>query len=102
MKHYFKYFSRNFRPNIIFLAAKIILLKGISIFILDFSLEGKEIKENTIFDKWDKNGDNKLQFEELPPNARPNFNKADKNNDGTISREEDKAFRTRLKRNTKF
>ena len=102
MKHYFKYFSRNCRPNIIFLAAKIILLKGISIFILNLSLEGKEIKEDTIFDKWDKNGDNKLQFEELPPNARPNFNKADKNNDGTISREEDKAFRTRLKRNTKF
>ena len=47
MKHYFKYFSRNFRPNIIFLAAKIILLKGISIFILNLSLEGKEIKEDT-------------------------------------------------------
>ena len=102
MKYYFKYFSRNCRPNIIFWAAKIILLQGISFFILTLSLEGKEIKRDTIFDKWDKNGDNKLQLDELPPNARPNFNKADQNNDGTISREEDKAFRNRLKRNNNF
>ena len=102
MKYYFKYFSRNCRPNIIFWAAKIILLQGISFFILTLSLEGKEIKRDTIFDKWDKNGDNRLQLDELPPNARPNFNKADQNNDGTISREEDKAFRNRLKRNNNF
>ena len=102
MKYYFKYFSRNCRPNIIFWAAKIILLQGISFFILTLSLEGKEIKRDTIFDKWDKNGDNKLQLDELPPNARPNFNKADQNNDGTISREEDKAFRNRSKRNNNF
>ena len=41
-------------------------------------------------------------MDELPPNARPNFNKADQNNDGTISREEDKAFRNRSKRNNNF
>lgn len=102
MEHYFKYLSSNRRSHIIFWTVKIILLQGISFFILTLSLEGKEIKKNTIFDKWDKNGDNKLQLDELPPNARPNFNKADQNNDGTISREEDKAFRNRLKRNTDF
>ena len=48
MKYYFKYFSRNCRPNIIFWAAKIILLQGISFFILTLSLEGKEIKRDTL------------------------------------------------------
>ena len=67
MKYYFKYFSRNRRPNIIFWTAKIILLKGISFFILTLSLEGKETKRDTIFDKWDKNGDNKLQLDEDHP-----------------------------------
>jgi len=47
------------------------------------------------FDAWDKNGDGQLTKEELPPNVRQNFEKADANNDGMISRKEDSAFRRR-------
>ena len=47
------------------------------------------------FDAWDKNGDGQLTKEELPPNVRQNFEQADANNDGIISREEDSAFRRR-------
>jgi acetyl esterase/lipase len=47
------------------------------------------------FDAWDKNGDGQLTKEELPPNARQNFEKADANSDGAISRDEDSAFRRR-------
>ncbi len=51
-----------------------------------------QVKE-TIFDRWDKNGDGKLIREELPTNAKPNFERADSNNDGFISRQEDALFR---------
>jgi acetyl esterase/lipase len=44
------------------------------------------------FDDWDKNKDGKLQKSELPANARRNFERADANKDGVISREEDAAF----------
>ncbi len=47
------------------------------------------------FDAWDKNGDGQLTKEELPPNARQNFEKADANSDGAISRAEDSTFRRR-------
>ena len=44
------------------------------------------------FDDWDKNKDGKLQKSELPASARRNFERADANKDGVISREEDAAF----------
>lgn len=51
----------------------------------------------SLFDAWDKNKDGQLTKEELPPVAKRNFEKADKDGDGFISRSEDKAFRTRGK-----
>lgn len=47
------------------------------------------------FDAWDKDRDGKLTREELPPNIRQNFEKADTDKDGFISRKEDSAFRRR-------
>jgi len=41
------------------------------------------------FDRWDKNGDDKLVLEELPPGLQANFKRFDGNADGFISREED-------------
>lgn len=52
-------------------------------------------QNNSPFDARDKNGDGKLTKEELPPNIRQNFEKADANKDGFISRDEDSAFRRR-------
>ncbi len=44
------------------------------------------------FDDRDKNGDGKLQKEELPPKARQNFERVDTDKDGSVSREEERAF----------
>ena len=44
------------------------------------------------FEQWDRNGDGKLQKEELPPGARRNFERVDTDQNGTISREEHNAF----------
>jgi len=52
-------------------------------------------QERSAFDAWDRNGDNRLSKSELPPNARSNFEKADADGNGFISREEDAAFRRR-------
>ena len=78
------------------------VLKSISVILflihLNIPAQAQEIEKDTIFNRWDKNKDGKLQLEELPPNARPNFKKADQNNDGTISREEDRIFRSKLRK----
>jgi acetyl esterase/lipase len=47
------------------------------------------------FDTWDKNKDGKLTRDELPDQAKKNFNRVDQDGDGSISREEDKALRNR-------
>jgi acetyl esterase/lipase len=44
------------------------------------------------FDEWDKDKNGKLSLEELPRNARPNFKRADRNHDGSISLDEHEAF----------
>ena len=82
------------------------VLKSISAILflihLNIPAQAQEINEDTIFNQWDKNKDGKLQLEELPPNARPNFKKADQNNDGTISRVEDGIFRSKLRKNRRI
>ena len=52
-------------------------------------------QQRPTFDDWDKNKDQKLSKDELPENARRNFNRVDTNNDGLISREEHNAFLNR-------
>jgi len=47
------------------------------------------------FKEWDRNKDGKLQKEELPPNARRNFERVDTDKDGVISLAEHKAFLNR-------
>ena len=47
------------------------------------------------FKEWDRNKDGKLQKEELPPNARRNFERVDADKDGVISLAEHKAFLNR-------
>lgn len=47
------------------------------------------------FKEWDRNKDGKLQKEELPPNARRNFERVDIDKDGVISLAEHKAFLNR-------
>ena len=47
------------------------------------------------FREWDRNKDGKLQKEELPPNARRNFERVDTDKDGVISLAEHKAFLNR-------
>jgi acetyl esterase/lipase len=47
------------------------------------------------FDAWDKNRDGKLAPDELPEQARKNFNRVDRDGNGFISREEDAALRNR-------
>ena len=96
-----KYFPKNLSP-LCFFKGPISLLSSFIFFIaFSLSLSGQDNNNGSIFDRWDKNGDNKLQPSELPPKARPNFNKADSNSDGFISREEDHAFRKKLKNKSK-
>lgn len=52
-------------------------------------------EKSSTFDRWDRNKDGELSRDELPENARPNFNKVDTDNSGFISRKEDRAFRLR-------
>ena len=52
-------------------------------------------KQTTVFDEWDRNGDGRLTKNELPASAKSNFEQADANSDGFISRQEDTAFRNR-------
>ena len=96
-----KYFPKNL-SLLCFFKGPISFLSSF-IFFIAFSLplSGQDNNNGSIFDRWDKNGDNKLQPSELPPKARPNFNKADSNSDGFISREEDHAFRKKLKNKSK-
>ena len=47
------------------------------------------------FKQWDKNQDDMLTPDELPPALRPNFDRVDTNRDGFISRAEHRAFVTR-------
>ena len=96
-----KYFPKNL-SLLCFFKGPISFLSSF-IFFIAFSLplSGQNNHHGSIFDRWDKNGDNKLQPSELPPKARPNFNKADSNSDGFISREEDHAFRKKLKNKSK-
>lgn len=49
----------------------------------------------TRFDRLDRNGDGKLERDELPRAIRGNFDRADKNGDGFISRKEDMEFANR-------
>ncbi len=44
------------------------------------------------FDRWDRDGNQQLSIEELPENARGNFQRVDQNSDGFISREEHERF----------
>ncbi|MBT7982899.1 MAG: alpha/beta hydrolase fold domain-containing protein [Akkermansiaceae bacterium] len=79
-------------------------ITGTALYLFLFFSVNAEAQVNpkrTIFDRWDKNNDGTLTREELPQNARPNFNRADKNNDGFISREEDKIFREQSGRRQK-
>ena len=96
-----KYFPKNL-SLLCFFKGPISFLSSF-IFFIAFSLplSGQNNHHGSIFDRWDKNGDNKLQPSELPPKAKPNFNKADSNSDGFISREEDHAFRKKLKNKSK-
>ncbi len=63
------------------------------ILMLAFLSATSHAQNKSPFDAWDKNGDGKLTKNELPPNIRQNFEKADTNKDGFISRDEDSAFR---------
>jgi acetyl esterase/lipase len=45
-----------------------------------------------LFSRWDRNGDGKLSRDELPEQARPNFDRVDADGDGVISRDEHAAF----------
>ena len=82
-------------------AIKLILVGQFLIFF-NISTQAQEIKRTSIFDQWDKNKDGKLQLEELPTNAKPNFKKADQNNDGAISRKEDELFRSNSRKSRRI
>ena len=55
----------------------------------------QERTPEALFKLWDRNEDGKLVLSELPPNAKPNFQRVDTNEDGAISPAEHKAFLTR-------
>jgi acetyl esterase/lipase len=72
----------------------VLFLMRISLFILLASASiafGQQLQ----FDLWDKNKDGKLSKTELPEAARRNFSKVDIDRDGSISKEEHKAYLTR-------
>jgi len=56
------------------------------------SLALAQDRATQIFNRWDKNGDGKLTREELPAGVRVNFDRADTDRDGSISRKEHQAF----------
>ena len=49
-------------------------------------------QQRSSFDQWDKNRDGKLAREELPQGAKRNFERADTDRNGSISRAEHQAF----------
>lgn len=51
---------------------------------------------DTLFDRWDKNGDGKVARDEVPEGPRRLFDRVDTDGDGFLSREEDRAFRARM------
>jgi acetyl esterase/lipase len=53
------------------------------------------VAQTGAFDRWDRNGDDKLTRDELPQGIRGNFARVDTNSDGVITREEDARFRAR-------
>jgi acetyl esterase/lipase len=68
----------------------------LAVFMFVMLLESASFgQKKSPFDTWDKNRDGRLTKDELPPNARPNFEKADANSDGFVSRDEDSAYRRR-------
>jgi len=69
------------------------ILPLLAITLIDSCFATREPKH--IFDAWDKDKDGKLLREELPKNARPNFKRADRNRDGSISLGEHEAFVSR-------
>lgn len=60
------------------------------------ALSGVTQNPGEIFRELDRDGNGRLSREELPEQARPNFDRADTNGDGGITPEEDAAFRKQL------
>ena len=61
--------------------------------------EVRQQKADSLFLNWDRNQDNKLTEDELPPSARRNFARADVNSDGFISRDEHRRYLNRNRGN---
>ncbi|MGE3819033.1 MAG: alpha/beta hydrolase fold domain-containing protein [Isosphaeraceae bacterium] len=60
------------------------------------ALSGVTQNPGEVFRKFDRDGNGRLSREELPEQARPNFDRADTDGDGGITPDEDAAFRKRL------
>jgi len=69
---------------------------GVSVDSLAWGQVERPVPHNASpFDKWDLDNDDRVSRQEIPEPLRVNFNRADADRDGFISREEDRAFRNR-------
>jgi len=70
------------------------------VFLLDYSVQAQqEDRSRRFIQRFDRNGDGRIEKNELPERMRRFFERVDANGDGFITLEEDQAFRSRFRRN---